>query len=110
MGEAEDFRLLGEPRRILVTRDLIEELGVTGQPRGEQEACRQGLACYQRAAQGTGPLTVSRRSSTRTCQTACQTNYGGRARMTADQCPWKLPLTCIDTDVGGPGRTHADPS
>lgn len=37
MGEAEDFRLPGEPRRVLVTRDLIEELGVTGHPRGEQE-------------------------------------------------------------------------
>jgi len=37
MGEAEDFRLPGEPRRVLVTRDLIEELGVAGHPRGEQE-------------------------------------------------------------------------
>jgi hypothetical protein len=37
MGEAEDFRLPGEPRRVLVTRDLLEELGVAGHPRGEQQ-------------------------------------------------------------------------
>ncbi len=37
MGEAEDFRLPGEPRRVLVTRDLIEALGVADHPRGEQE-------------------------------------------------------------------------
>lgn len=37
MGEAEDFRLPGEPRRVLVTRDLLEDLGVASHPRGEQE-------------------------------------------------------------------------
>lgn len=45
VGEAEDFRLPGEPRRIVVTRDLLEELGVASGGRGEQElAVKEWLA------------------------------------------------------------------
>ena len=43
-----------------------------------------------------------------TCQTTCQTNHGGRGQTTADERLRKPPLTCTDTDVGGPMRTHAD--
>jgi len=37
MGEAEDFRQPNEPRRILVTRDLLAGLGVADVPREDQE-------------------------------------------------------------------------
>ncbi len=37
VGEAEDFRQPGEPRRVVVASDLLDELGVTNCPRDEQE-------------------------------------------------------------------------
>ena len=37
MGEAEDFRQPGERLRVLVTRDLLDTLGVADRPRVEQE-------------------------------------------------------------------------
>ena len=37
VGEAEDFRQPGEPRRIIVASDLLDELGVSACARSEQE-------------------------------------------------------------------------
>lgn len=37
IGEAEDFRRPGEPRRLIITEDLLDELGVTDCPRSEQQ-------------------------------------------------------------------------
>jgi hypothetical protein len=36
-GEAEDFRQPGEPRRVIVTRDLLDVLGVADRPRLYQQ-------------------------------------------------------------------------
>lgn len=45
VGEAEDFRQPGEPRRILVVSDLLDELGVADCTRDEQEvAVKEWLA------------------------------------------------------------------
>jgi len=45
VGDAEDFRQPGEPRRVIVTRDLLEELGVAGCSRDKQElAVKEWLA------------------------------------------------------------------
>lgn len=45
VGEAEDFRLPGEPRRIIVARDLLEELGVQAASRADQAiAVKEWLA------------------------------------------------------------------
>lgn len=38
VGDMDDFRRPGEPRRMLVTRDLLMELGVADLPRAEQES------------------------------------------------------------------------
>ena len=37
IGEAEDFRRPGEPRRLIITEDLLDELGVTDCPRSKQQ-------------------------------------------------------------------------
>lgn len=44
VGDPEDFRKPGGPRRLVVTSDLLLELGVGDSPRPEQEqAVRQWL-------------------------------------------------------------------
>lgn len=37
IGDHKDFRKPGEPRQLVVTVDLLQELGVKGSPRAEQE-------------------------------------------------------------------------
>ena len=37
MGEAEDFRRPGEPRRLVITEDLLDELDVADCPRDKQQ-------------------------------------------------------------------------
>ena len=37
IGEAEDFLRPGEPRRLIITDDLLDELGVAECPRADQE-------------------------------------------------------------------------
>jgi hypothetical protein len=37
IGDAEDFMRPGEPRRLIITEDLLEELGVADRPRDEQQ-------------------------------------------------------------------------
>lgn len=37
IGEPEDFRLAGEPGRVLVVRDLLDQLGVKNCSRADQE-------------------------------------------------------------------------
>jgi len=45
VGEAEDFRQPGEPRRIIVASDLLDDLGVADRRRDEQEvAVKEWLA------------------------------------------------------------------
>jgi len=108
MGEAEDFRLPGEPRRVLVTRDLIEALGVADHPRGEQELAVKAWLVTNKPHQ---VLALSLRADgflDANVSNNLSTNYGGRARTAADERLWKPPLTCTDTDVGGPGRTRPD--
>ena len=48
IGEAEDFLRPGEPRRLIITEDLLDELGVTERPRDEQEvAVKEWLAHHR---------------------------------------------------------------
>jgi len=46
IGEADDFRKPGEPRRLVITDDLLDELGVAGAPRDEQERAVKGWLAH----------------------------------------------------------------
>src|SRR4051812_47180380 len=54
--------------------------------------------------------TSSSGSAVQTCQTTCPTNDDGRARTTPDGQVVISPLTCTNTDVGGPDSTERPPS
>ncbi len=51
IGEAEDFRQPGEPRRVVVTSDLLDELGVTDSAQAEQERAVTAWLAHNRPHQ-----------------------------------------------------------
>jgi len=48
IGEAEDFLRPGEPRRLIITEDLLDELGVAACSRSEQERAVAGWLAHNR--------------------------------------------------------------
>ena len=51
IGEAEDFRQPGEPRRIIVASDLLDELGVSACARSEQDGAVNEWLAHNRPHQ-----------------------------------------------------------
>ncbi len=94
IGEAEDFRQPGEPRRIIVTRDLLEELGVADSPRAEQECAVQTWLANNRPHQvlaislredGFLGENVSNNLSNEPRRTVTDDDGPSRSEQTADQ-------------------------
>ena len=105
MGEAEDFRLPGEPRRVLVTRDLIEELGVAGHPRGEQELA---VKAWLRTNEPHQVLTLSLRADGFLDENVSN-NLSNELRRTGTDDGGRAPAeTPADLHQHGRRRTKAD--
>ncbi len=88
VSEARDFRPAGEPRPIFATEDLLKTLGVSDQDRVEQQRAVDDWLSRNEPHELLAYMLVQDgfvwAVPTETCRTTCQTNYGGRARTTAD--------------------------
>jgi len=105
VGEAEDFRQPGEPRRIIVASDLLDELGVTDRPRHEQEVAVKEWLAHNRPHQ---VLAISLRKDGFLAEDVSNNLSNEPRRTGPDDGGRGTPSTPADLHEHGRSRTHPD--
>ena len=107
IGEAEDFLRPGEPRRLIITDDLLDELGVAECPRADQElAVKDWLA-------GNEPhqvLALSLRKDGFLAENVSNNLSNEPRRIGPDDGGGPAPETPVDLHQHGRRRTSTNPT
>lgn len=106
IGEAEDFLRPGESRRLIITGDLLDELGVAESSRGDQERAVKGWLAGNEPHQ---VLALSLRKDGFLAENASNNLSNEPRRTDPDDGGRAAPETGSDLHRYGRRRTRTDP-